>query len=40
MTHKNKMWKYPVDTTSQNEPGLLHRLKPWLEKDANSAGPK
>ena len=40
MAHKNKMKKYPVDTTSQNESGLLRRLKSRLEKYEISAGPK
>ena len=40
MAHKNKMQKYPVDTTSQAESCLLRRHKSWLEKDEISAGPK
>ena len=40
MPHKNKMQKYPVDTINQNESGLLHRLKSWVEKDAFAADPK
>ena len=40
MAHENKMLKYPVDTTSQNESCLLPRLKSRLEKDEISAGPK
>ena len=40
MAHENKMSKYPVDTTSQNEWCLLCLLKFRLETDAISAGPK
>ena len=37
---KNKMQKYPVDTTSQNKSCLLRRLKLRLEKDEILLGPK
>ena len=40
MVHKNRMYKYLADTTSQNKSCLLRRLKPWQEKDAISGGPK
>ena len=40
MAHKNKMQKYPVDTTSQNESCLLRGLKSRLKKDAILADPK
>ena len=40
MAHKNKIQKYPLDTTSQNELCLLRQLKLQLKKDAVSAGPK
>ena len=40
MAHKNKIQKYPVNTTSQNESCLLYWLKSLLEKEAISAGPK
>ena len=40
MAHKNKIKKYPVDTTSQNKSCLLRRLKSRLEKDEISAGPQ
>ena len=40
MAHKNKMWKYPLDATSQNKSCLLRQLKSRLEKDAISAGLK
>ena len=40
MIHKNKMQKYQVNATSQNESCLLHRLKFQLEEDAISAGPE
>ena len=37
---ENKMQKYPVDTTRQNESCLLSRLRSRQEKDVISAGPK
>ena len=40
MAHKIKTWKYPVDTTSQNESCLLRRFKSRLEKGTISAGHK
>ena len=40
MALKNKMQKYSVDTTSQNESYLMCQLKSHLEKDEISAGPK
>ena len=40
MAHKNKTWKYSVDTTSQTVSCLLLQLKSPLEKDTISAGPK
>ena len=40
MAHKIKTWKYPVNTTSQNESCLLRRFKSRLEKDTISAGHK
>ena len=40
MTHKNKIQKYPVDTTCQNLSCLWLRLKSDPEKDAISAGPE
>ena len=40
MAHKNKMYKYLADTTSQNISCLLRRLKSQQEKDGISAGPK
>ena len=40
MAHKNKTQKYPVDTTYNNVTCLLLWLKPRLEKDVISAGPK
>ena len=38
VAHKNKMQKYPVDATNQNELCLLRQLKSQLEKDTISAG--
>ena len=40
MAQKNKMQKYQVDTTNQNESCLLRWLKSQLEKDEITAGPK
>ena len=40
MAHKNKTYKYLVDTTRQNVSCLLLRLNSWLEKDAILASPK
>ena len=40
MAYKNKIYKYPVDATGQNESCLMRRLKSQLEKDAILAGPK
>ena len=40
MVHKNKMWKYPVNTACQNVSCLLLWLKSRLEKDVISAGHK
>ena len=40
MAHKNKMSKYLVDTTSQNESCSLRRFISRLEKDEISADPK
>ena len=37
MAHKNKMQKYSVDATTQNELSLMRRLKSRLEKDEISA---
>ena len=38
MAHRNRMYKYLADTTSQNISCLLRRLKHRQEKDAISAG--
>ena len=38
MAHKNRMYQYLADTTSQNKSGLLRRLKLRQEKDLISAG--
>ena len=40
MAHKNRMYKYLADTTSQNKSCLLRRRKSGQEKDAISAGSK
>ena len=40
MDHKNRIYKYLADTTSQNMSCLLRRLKSRKEKDAISAGRK
>ena len=40
MVHKNRMYKYLADTTSQYKSCLLRRLKSRQEKDAIPAGPE
>ena len=40
MPHRNKTWKYQVDTTCQKVPYLLLGFKCQVVKDAISVDPK